>query len=100
MVSFIAAEPARLVVPVLLLWVAIGAHDVYRLVTVRLSADERRLFEITTGLRVIAGLLLAIGAAAGIATAVAPAMLAAAATLVTGSTWFEHSARTIRPEVT
>lgn len=98
--SVMAVEPSRLVAPILLLWAAVGAHDVYRLMTVRLTPYERRLFEITTGLRVIGGFLVTIGMAAGITSAVAPAMLAAAAVLVTGSAWFEHSARSTRPELT
>ncbi len=97
--SIFGGDPGRWAAPLLLLWAAVGAHDVYRLMTVRLTDHERRLFEITTALRVIAGFLIAVGVAAGITSLIAPAMLAAAAALVAGSTWFEHSARAARAEL-
>ena len=85
------------VVPALLLWVMVGAHDVFRLATVRLSAMEHRLFAIATGLRLVAGFLAAVGALAGITTNAGPAMLVAAGVLVLGSTWFEARARSLSP---
>ena len=85
---------AFLVVPVLLAWTLLGARDVYCLARAELQPPVRRLVQISTGLRVIAGFFLAVGALSGITTEVAPAMLAAAAALVLGSTWFDSRART------
>lgn len=84
---------AFLVAPVLLAWTALGARDVYCLALAQLAPPVRRLAQVSTGLRVIAGFLLAVGALSGITSEVAPAMLAAAAALVVGSTWFDARAR-------
>ena len=86
-----------LIAPALLAWVAVGTHDVYRLISARLLPLEHRLFAIATGLRVVAGLLVAIGVLVGVMTEAAPAMLVAAATLVVGSTWFDERARAAEP---
>jgi hypothetical protein len=91
---------AGLAAPILLAWAAAGAHDVYRMVNAHLEPPERRLYAIATALRALGGLLVAIGIVAGITSLIAPAMLAAAATLVVGSTWFERGARARRPEAT
>ncbi len=82
-----------LVVPVLVAWVILGAHDVFRMSRARLGPVEHRLFGIATGLRLLAGFFVAVGALAGMDSSIAPAMLVAAATLVLGSSWFEERAR-------
>ena len=90
---FAAPNLSGLIAPLLLVWVAVGAHDVYRLVTVGLMPVEHRLFAIATGLRLLGGLLVAVGVLMGVMSEAAPAMLVAAATLVVGSTWFDERAR-------
>jgi hypothetical protein len=98
--STLTSHLAGLAAPILLVWAAIGAHDVYRMATAKLNPSERRLYAIATALRALGGLLVAIGVAAGITTDIAPAMLATAVTLVVGSTYFERGARSARPEPT